>query len=323
MENLRKLLRWTEGLSYPLRIFYATLVVAAVTLIRWLLKDYMNGHFYTLFLVAVTICAVVLDRKMGIYALVLSCLAAFIDRRFGLFVEPAERVSLLVFIISSFVLIAVGEFFRGLADALNDADDAKTTLLRELRHRTRNYQQIVIAAVRVAAANATHDETKGRLASVAQQIESIGRIGEALETRDKKGFFDARQYFERLVSVIAASLVGARPLAVDCRAEAVPIEHETAELLGIVVNELITNAMKYAFPDNRTGSVTVEFARRPGGGMRLTVSDNGIGRSAHAAKGTGLGLVSALVKMRGGTVDIQDANPGCRVVVRLPAAMCD
>src|SRR5690606_33999637 len=89
--------------------------------------------------------------------------------------------------------------------------------------------------------------------------------------------------------------------------------------LGIIVNELVTNALKYAFPGDRAGVITVSF-QEVEGGWQLSVTDNGVGISDDAeVTGTGMRMVQALVRQVGGNLG-ELPGPGHGVAVFLPAS---
>lgn len=319
MEHLRKLLRWTRSLSYQARLLGSTAVVVLATLIQLLFPQLFSARPYLLFVTSIAICSLVFERMSGFYALFISLFVMTIifgGAAFNVGVQTSETMSLFSFAMASLVIIILSEVIRKLVDTLDEANETKTMLIKEMRHRIRNYLQIISGEVDLEAAGAEHQETKASLERLSRRIAGVAHIIQTLSQPDKKGLFDAREFFEDLVGEIAASLVSNRNIAINCRSESIGIDHEIAESFGVIANELVINAVKYAFPGKRSGIVVVEFGRCPeGGGLRLIVSDDGVGCASKARKGTGLRLVSALARLRGGSVDIQDARPGCRVVV--------
>jgi two-component sensor histidine kinase len=86
--------------------------------------------------------------------------------------------------------------------------------------------------------------------------------------------------------------------------------------IGIIVNELVTNSLKYAFTDERNGIIEIDI-RNDGAKVITTVADNGVG-CVKEPKGVGSTLVHLMANQLHGAVYREDANPGCRVVLRLP-----
>jgi len=116
---------------------------------------------------------------------------------------------------------------------------------------------------------------------------------------------------------------GQRPVALDARAEPHRVALVHAKPRGLVLNELVVNALKYAFPEDRPGTVSIDFRSR-GGDYVLTVRDDGIGIDPTAPpRGTGLGrrMVRALTSQIGGTFEIRpgQAGIGTECTVRWPA----
>jgi two-component system, sensor histidine kinase PdtaS len=91
------------------------------------------------------------------------------------------------------------------------------------------------------------------------------------------------------------------------------VDIDTAVPLGLIVNELLTNTLKYAFPEGQQGKVEIKLYKQPDGALHLEVSDNGVGKSGQT-KGTGFGgqLVSLLTQQLSGSM-IEDVTNGTRI----------
>ena len=127
-----------------------------------------------------------------------------------------------------------------------------------------------------------------------------------------------RDYLEELGADLGNSLRGSRPIAVRVTADPVEIEMGRAVQIGLIINELVTNALKYAFPDGRDGAVDVVF-RAEQDIAEIIVRDNGIGLPTNAAAGLGTRLVTLLARQLGGELLRAPGEPGCvsRLRVRL------
>lgn len=128
-----------------------------------------------------------------------------------------------------------------------------------------------------------------------------------------------RPYLTDLCNSIAASMVGnPERLRLTATVDDSVVSADTSVSLGLIVTELVINALKHAFTDeDPMGTIKVDFASRPPA-WSLTVSDDGIGmpRKHTAAKsGLGTGIVDALARHLGASVSIGDANPGTKVSV--------
>jgi two-component sensor histidine kinase len=125
-------------------------------------------------------------------------------------------------------------------------------------------------------------------------------------------------YLTKLCDSLASSMIGdSRPLTLKVQADDASVTSHTAVSLGLIVTELVINALKHAFPDDRAGHVLVTYNATPGGWI-LAVGDDGIGRPPPGPRtrvGLGTTVVDALAKQLGARVDTSDAAPGARIAV--------
>ncbi len=125
-----------------------------------------------------------------------------------------------------------------------------------------------------------------------------------------------RDYLEDLCRNLGDSLRDLRPVAVRVDVEPIMTGTDRAVPLGLIVNELVTNAFKYAFPDGSEGAVDVTLRRVGEGEVELIVKDNGVGCTS-LKEGLGSRLTRLLVQQLGGSISREVATPGCIVRVRL------
>jgi two-component sensor histidine kinase len=107
--------------------------------------------------------------------------------------------------------------------------------------------------------------------------------------------------------------MGSERIALDLRSLEVLLPINTAIPCGLIVNEIIANSLKHAFPDDRRGKITIDLAHREPGSVRLSVSDDGIGipdsKNLEDPTTLGMQLVTMLVDQLGGTLTIHRSNP--------------
>ena len=126
-------------------------------------------------------------------------------------------------------------------------------------------------------------------------------------------------YFTKLCDSIAASMIadgGQTTLVVDGGGGAVPARVSIS--LGLIVTELVINALKHAFPAGRPGTITIDYGV-DGADWVLCVTDNGVGMPIdpdRAQTGLGTSIIQALARQLGATVEVTAANPGVRVSIR-------
>jgi chemotaxis protein methyltransferase CheR len=196
----------------------------------------------------------------------------------------------------------------------------KQVLLEEMRHRVANSLQIIASILLLKARAVSSEETKGHLKDAHQRVMSVAVVQQYLHTTDGIDEIDVSTYLAKLCAGLASSMVGdSNPIAIDALADEGMIESATAVSLGLIVTELVINAIKYAFPDGRPGAQIMVTYETNGPDWKLTVSDNGVGQAFPTKTGTdnGLGttIVKALAKQLGAGVDYSDTAPGLTIAV--------
>jgi len=205
-----------------------------------------------------------------------------------------------------------------LVDEFENTIRRQELLLRELHHRTKNNLQLLMAMIMVQASQ-THEPTaRAAVLAVGERISTLGQLQQRLVQPDEDGDVDAAVFLGEVCTTLALSLGILRPIAIQVQAEPLSLPATVALPLGLIVNELVTNAVKYAFPEDQSGTVDVHLRRVDGDTVALRVSDDGVGRPPASPTRTGLTLISALVQQLGGTLHEEDANPGCRMIIHLP-----
>jgi two-component sensor histidine kinase len=126
------------------------------------------------------------------------------------------------------------------------------------------------------------------------------------------------EYLGELCRALGDTMRELRPLTVSVKAAPVLLPPDTALPAGLIVNELLTNAFKYAFSEDGVGHVHIELAQN-GSELELSVTDDGAGCAENRQAGLGTKLVMLLVAQLGGTAEWQHTNPGCRVTATFPA----
>lgn len=203
---------------------------------------------------------------------------------------------------------------------VRDARDRAIVLLAEVNHRVANSLALVSSLVRMQAASVQDAGARAALAETQARITAIGNLHRSLYTSDDVRTVDLAAYLETLVRELGHSMSAAGRTP-DIRFEAVPILMKTdkAVSIGMIVTELVTNAIKYAYPEG-TGEIRVSLAREPDGATLLVVADDGVGWSGQGpATGTGLGgkIVGAMARSLGTSIDYARQAQGTRVTIRI------
>jgi chemotaxis protein methyltransferase CheR len=190
---------------------------------------------------------------------------------------------------------------RGMERELKALLEQKDVLLHEIQHRTANSLQIIASILLMKARTVRNEETRLHLHDAHKRIMSIAAMQKVLEAGLHGEPIEIGPYLTRLCETLAGSMVGeGRPITLEVHAQAGSATSEQAVSMGLIVTELVLNALKHAFPDEtREGSVLVAYDVA-GSSWRLTVSDNGVGRPDDDAPkivpGLGTNLIEALAK---------------------------
>lgn len=319
---LRFLLSWTH--AQPVFVIYglATGIVAIATATRWVLGPFIGSYLFLAFLAAVVACAVLLGRGSSFYALLLGAFLAiflFIEPSYSLVMTRADTVALFLFLAIGLVSAAAIEGLRALAHDLQATEHRHDVLARELHHRTRNNLQLLIATTAMYHYRAESEETKQILGAVRERIASFGLLQELIYSPTSSGCgVEAADLIDGLCNAFSASLLLHQPITLSRSVSPVRIPRTIAAAIAIAVNELVTNAVKYAYPDHRPGSILIQLRVESDHLLAVTVQDDGTGCPIPPPRGTGLSLISALLKPHQGEICHEDAAPGCRAIVRLP-----
>lgn len=201
---------------------------------------------------------------------------------------------------------------------LRDSLGEKEVLLKEVHHRVKNNLQVISSLLTLQARESDDPAVAGLFQESQGRIRSMALIHEQLYRSEDLSRIDFAQYVARLSEQLSRSAGAAlRGVMVHVDVEPVPLALDVAIPCGMIVNELVSNAMKHAFPAGRSGRIDVEF-RVVEGKHELIVSDNGVGLEPGdplETKSLGLKVVAALVRQLGGQLEISGAG-GARFVVR-------
>ena len=154
----------------------------------------------------------------------------------------------------------------------------KKVLLREIHHRTKNNMQVMISLLRIQSENTENKQFAGMLKESWNRIKSMALVHEKLYQSKGLADVDFKGYVKSLVGSIFSSY-GASAAGITSIAETddVSIGLETAIPCGLIINELVSNSLKYAFPGNRKGEIRVALRSFDEDALVLEVGDNGIG----------------------------------------------
>jgi two-component sensor histidine kinase len=200
--------------------------------------------------------------------------------------------------------------------ALKEALAAKTFLFGELQHRTMNSFAQMQSLISIEAGRMSDSAAKDVLTKLKDRIKVLSSIYRQLDLSSKleKAMLD--EYLLRIAEDLFNGY-GAemRGISLVCDLEPIEVNTKRAVSLGLIVNELITDSLKHAFPDGRPGVITLSLNREEGGHVVLSVEDNGVGLpegfSLDSAQGVGLTIVGTLNRQLGGALKVASSPGAC------------
>jgi len=210
--------------------------------------------------------------------------------------------------ITGTIVVFVGEGFRVSSRHIVAERNAKLAerelMFRELQHRVTNDFAIVSSLLDLQRRRSNSPETRNALEQAMGRVRSIGRIHRHVYALPEGDAVGIRQYLDDLCLAMRDAVLPPAGIALRWDCEDAKMSRECALSVGLVANELVTNAVKHAFPDGRDGEIRVRFGRT-GEGWRLSVVDDGVGMSPVDRKaGLGTGLIESFVAQTGGTLTI-------------------
>jgi two-component sensor histidine kinase len=199
--------------------------------------------------------------------------------------------------------------------ALKAALDANALLLRELKHRTKNSLTLVSSLISIESKRASDEQTKSTFAKLRDRVDVLISLYNQLDfsASDKSVRLD--EYLRKLAEGLLEGYSSERRhVAIAYSLSPMQVDFSLALPIGLILNELVTDSLKYAFPDGRGGRISIELGPAKDGWSRFVVSDDGVGLPAgfslQSGAGLGLGLVDSLCKQIEGELEARPSLPG-------------
>jgi PAS domain S-box-containing protein len=193
----------------------------------------------------------------------------------------------------------------------------KETILREVHHRLKNNMNTLRALLTIQARSTTTKEAADALTDAERRVQSMAVLYDKLYETGSVSSMPLDTYLGSLVDEVVSLFPNRSLVTVEKHIASVELDTKTLSTLGTIVNELLTNAMKYAFPDRREATIRVT-AGTADGTLTVTVADDGVGLPSESTKdseaGHGLTLVRLLVEQLVGTLQIE-SDGGARFVI--------
>jgi len=212
---------------------------------------------------------------------------------------------------------------RKLAEAKIEASlEEKTVLLKEIEHRVKNSMQVMSSLLQLQSTYVADPRDAALFKDSMERIKSMALVYERLYQSADMAHISLEKYITKLVSELVHSYnVGSTPPGILVEVADMQIGIETAIPCGLIINEVVSNSLKYAFPNGRQGNISVNI-KASGGNLEMSLADDGVGipESINPRKTASLGikLIYILVEHQmGGKVEIETTG-GTKYKITIP-----
>jgi PAS domain S-box-containing protein len=209
---------------------------------------------------------------------------------------------------------------RASEEHLKAALHEKEVLLKEIHHRVKNNLQIIASLLSLQSDRLKDPEAAALFEDTQHRVRSMALIHESLYSHGDLACLNFADYVESLGTHLVQSVAAEASIRLHTDLEPLTLDVETAIPCGLILNELLTNALKHAFPDGRAGDITIGL-RAGAGQVTLTVRDTGVGFRGDfdvpRTEPLGLQLVGMLTEQLGGTLTLTRA-PGTTFTLAFP-----
>jgi PAS domain S-box-containing protein len=199
----------------------------------------------------------------------------------------------------------------------SDLLQQKEILLQEMQHRVANSLQIIASILMLKTRTVQSEEIRLHLRDAHDRVMSVATVQQQLQALGHGEPIELGPYLRRLSDALAASIIGnSRPITVKVEADAGTALSGEAMSIGLIITELVINALKHAFPGDSGGEILIRYIV-DGANWRLSVSDNGVGlqHDGHGRSGLGTSIVEALAHQLKAYVETTSRLPGMIVSI--------
>lgn len=207
-------------------------------------------------------------------------------------------------------------------DDLRKLLDDKEWLLKEIHHRVKNNLQVMISLLNTQSRYLNNKDALEAIRNSQQRMYSMSLIHQRLYQTDNLSKIDMRWYIPELIGYMKDGLETGDNIDFIIDSEKIELEVVQAVPLGLILNEAISNSLKYAFPAGGKGSITVRLKMEDDKNCRLSISDDGIGiqdpEKALESDSLGMRLMQGLSEQLDGGFELRDNQPGVLICVTFP-----
>jgi len=189
----------------------------------------------------------------------------------------------------------------------------RETLIKEVHHRVKNNMMVISSLLSLQQSKTDNEETKGALQVSQNRVQAMSQIHETLYHSDNLSAIDMEDYLTNLATTVLHSYSINKNVKLRIDAAKTMVNVKQASSIGLIINELVSNSLKYAFPDERKGEIYLKLKSREENEIEMVVSDNGVGMpedlDLENTDSLGLKLVKMLAEDQlDGSIDIKSDN---------------
>ena len=186
--------------------------------------------------------------------------------------------------------------------------------MKEIHHRVKNNLQIVSSLLNLQSSLSDKPEVQAELQDNRDRIKAMALLHETLYASENIGKIDPKVYFKSIVNSLTKSYINSKQsieTSIEVDDDIQDVDMDFAIPCGLIINELVSNSIKYAFPENR-GSVSISLGKKGGDSIQLKVKDDGIGLPSNMnyqeLDSLGLQIVHLLAEQMNGTIEVDSSN---------------
>jgi len=213
---------------------------------------------------------------------------------------------------------------KKMANQISESLKEKEVLLREIHHRVKNNMQVISSLLSVQSQNIRDESVRGLFKESQNRIRSIALVHELLYRSDNLDQIEYGAYLKKMfIPLFESYSVDQRKVSMSIEAPSVMITIDKAVPCSLIMNELISNSLKHAFPGDRKGTISISFSLDSAkSGYTLDYGDDGVGLppglDITKLNSLGMRLINGLTKQLGGTLEVS-GNGGTRYHITFPA----
>jgi PAS domain S-box-containing protein len=202
---------------------------------------------------------------------------------------------------------------KEMEESIKDSLGEKQKLLREIHHRVKNNLQIIISLLNLQSSYISDYEALKALKEGQDRVKSLALIHEKIYQSDELSDIEFKEYIKKLLEHLYFSYnIDKEDIMINIQADDVLLDIDTAVPCGLIINELVTNALKYAFEGRKKGAIYISLEAVDENCYKLCVSDNGVGMPAgfdvYHSETLGMQLLTALVDQLDGKIELVNSN---------------